>query len=62
MTGKICRAYTVWCKRCSEMGFTSFSWKRDAENAFRRRGWKKTKDEGWICPKCAKERPNRERS
>lgn len=53
MIGKIENAgWEIWCGIC--MNWQREKTKRkEAEIRFRKRGWKKTKENGWVCPQCA---------
>lgn len=52
--GEITRTYTVWCGiNCEEdTDYCSETMLRAAKE-FRRIGWRKTKQYGWICGRCA---------
>jgi hypothetical protein len=49
--GDITREFTVWCGLCSEWHQESAKNQTIAIKIFRRSGWIKTKEHGWICSK-----------
>jgi hypothetical protein len=55
--GYISTEHTLWCGNCAH--WVSESSDTKAVMAFygRKRGWKKTKEMGWVCPSCAKDLP-----
>jgi phage FluMu protein Com len=52
MRGEISNEFTVWCAKCNEWYQESTRKKASAVEAFKVLGWRKTKWDGWICPKC----------
>jgi hypothetical protein len=51
MNGEITNEFTVWCAKC-ERYQESARKKTWAIKTFKDLGWRKTKWDGWICPKC----------
>lgn len=43
--------YTVWCGECGNWEQTT-GLKPRCMKVFRKRGWKLTKDRGWLCKTC----------
>lgn len=44
--------YAVYCSRCDNLDdFASFSNLREAEKYWRSRGWRKTRNGEWVCPR-----------
>jgi hypothetical protein len=54
MKGYIAVEHTVWCGDCGNWERVSIGRKREASAVFRRLGWKRTLDRGWVCPQCLK--------
>lgn len=54
--GKIGVFYEAQCGRkgCQETQISFAYSSRDAGVHLRTEGWRRTKADGWICPKCAK--------
>jgi len=44
--------YKVWCGICVEREDTGEVELREAAKTARARGWKLTKESGWVCPAC----------
>lgn len=49
--GYISRQFTVWCGLCHEWFQESCNTQAQAIKYFKRRGWRLTKANGWICEK-----------
>lgn len=54
--GSITTSYTVWCRKCSNWDHAPSAPKDKCIAFWIRRGWKKNKAHGWLCPSCAKEK------
>lgn len=53
MKGYIAVEHTVWCGDCGNWERVTAR-KREAIATFRRLGWKRPRDRGWVCPECLK--------
>ncbi len=51
--GEISIEHTVWCGICMNWEQAAEPTKRLMGIFARSRGWKYTKEKGWVCPKCA---------
>lgn len=52
--GYISRQHTVWCGECGNWEQADEHLAKNAQIRFRRLGWRKTKEQGWLCPGCYK--------
>lgn len=52
MIGYISKEYTVWCGKCCKWEQQSTVRKVLAEKQFRKNGWRKMQELGWVCPEC----------
>lgn len=51
--GYISREHTIWCGGCSHWHTDAHEPTRAAmARVMRKRGWKNTKANGWLCPSC----------
>lgn len=55
--GYISREHTMWCGLCCHWDQVAEHYMRSAIKYFRDMGWKKTKENGWVCPKCQRKSP-----
>jgi hypothetical protein len=61
MSGEISNEFTVWCARCDEWHQESTRKKAWAVEVFKVLGWRKTRWDGWFCPKCREVREGLEK-
>ena len=56
--GKVCiiSNAVVQCARCDMDGYVPRTTWKGAVKVLRSEGWSELKDEGWICPRCARAR------
>lgn len=53
--GYIGTTLTLWCGRCVEWEYAGQEVKKAKAAAWgRQHGWRYTRLDGWLCPKCAK--------
>ena len=53
--GYISTTLTVWCGRCVVWEHADQEFKKaQAGEWARRHGWRLTRLDGWLCPKCAR--------
>jgi hypothetical protein len=50
--GRVTRESTYWCGLCGNWDQQPFRWRLD--KVMKANGWRMTRANGWLCPKCAK--------
>jgi hypothetical protein len=50
--GYISRQYTAWCGGCGNWEQVDEELKSAALKRLVKRGWRQTKENGWVCPRC----------
>jgi hypothetical protein len=50
--GHITREHTIWCGGCAQWTTEAVDTRAALAKISRKRGWKKTKDHGWVCHAC----------
>lgn len=54
--GNITTQKTIWCGEETCSVWDQLSYQKGLAQVWRRLGWRRTRDRGWICPDCAKKR------
>ena len=52
--GYISTEKTVWCGRCGDWDQRALVEHGGHVKQWKKMGWMKTKEHGWVCPSCAK--------
>lgn len=50
--GYISREHTIWCGGCPHWTTEAVDTRAELAKLSRKRGWKKTKQYGWLCHTC----------
>ena len=54
--GTIATRFEVWCGECAAWELLPALGKKLAAEDAKRFGWVRTREQGWLCPLCAKEK------
>lgn len=54
--GYINKQYTVWCAYCGEWEQLNCGSSAVFKKLIRAIGWRETRKNGWVCPKCNREK------
>jgi len=55
--GYISNEYTFWCGSCGEWDQIAARNKHEAIRTMKVGGWRNTRKQGWVCPKCLASKP-----